>query len=80
MDPVLSESPPWLTARRTPCRKSSSTSAQYRPMAKASSAIQPPPSVLLRAASRGQEFVLDAAEYPEATGWADGIVESRGAG
>jgi len=36
--------------------------------------------VLLRAASRGQEFVLDAAEYPDATAWAAGLLESRGTG
>ena len=41
MDPVLSESPPWSTARRTPSWKSRTTSAQYRPMARASSATQP---------------------------------------
>ena len=29
----------------------------------------------LQSVARGQEFVLDAAEYPEALGWARGFVE-----
>jgi hypothetical protein len=34
--------------------------------------------VLLRSASRGQEFVLDADLYPEAVGWAASLVHDRG--
>jgi hypothetical protein len=34
-------------------------------------------SVLLRAAARGQEFVLDASEYPEAIEWAASLLRPR---
>ncbi len=33
--------------------------------------------VLLRSAARGQEFVLDTADYPEAVAWAWGLVKRR---
>lgn len=43
MAPVLSLSPEWVTAMRSPVSKSGAASAAYSAMASASSATHPPP-------------------------------------
>lgn len=39
-----------------------------------------PDAVLLESVSRGQEFVLDAARYPESWKWVEGLVRGHGMG
>jgi hypothetical protein len=91
MLPVLSEAPPWLTARTTAPSRSSAASTAQTPIASASSATQPPPrgarrvgtdsrrpgGRLLASGLDGAQRLLVARPFPEQRG---GLVERRGQG